>query len=383
MHYIFKFNHLFLLIFLSLLVSGCGHVKTPKIPPRETHLTAANFSDLRQWNYDSQYDALQTFKKSCSVLMSKNTHRSVSKLTELGGRVKDWVAPCREALGNGITNNIDARAFFERWFKPYMVKDANGHHIGRFTGYYEIELHGSYTKSVKCPYPVYAPPKNLKAISGTSGILHSAINKGALRGKNLELAYVDNRARLFFMQIQGSGIINLAGGGHLKLGYAGQNGHKYTTIGPLLKHYGAKNIRSAVDIMNWLHRNPKSGLKIMENNQSYVFFKKIEGDSPIGGQGIPLTPERSIAIDSRLYPYGVPIWVETNSPQTTSLPSLEYNRLFIAQDTGGAIKGAVRGDIFYGRGRVAEELAGFMNNKGSYYILFPKSIHVPEVYHAH
>ncbi|AIF81224.1 membrane-bound lytic murein transglycosylase A [endosymbiont of Acanthamoeba sp. UWC8] len=371
---------MFLLVILGL--SSCAPTKTKK-QLKEVHFQQAAFSDLKHWEYDCQLDAFKAFQKSCQAIIKRKPNKHISKLTDIGGVVGDWMPVCNEALSSNLKNNLVARLFFEKWFIPYKVFDAKMSDVGKFTGYYEIELNGSRKKTKKFKYPIYATPKDILKLKGKAHFSHSAINKGLLNGKKLEIAYTDNKARLFFMHIQGSGVVKLQEGGELKVGYHNENGHSYKSIGPLFKKHCKDKISSAVDMMVWLHKNPSAGKKIMEENPSYVFFRSVKGDSPIGGQGVPLTSERSIAIDARLYPYGAPVWVETTTPKTTNFPSFDYNRLFIAQDTGGAIKGAIRADIFYGRGKVAEELAGYMNNKGSYYIMFPKNIRIPCVYRAH
>jgi membrane-bound lytic murein transglycosylase A len=367
---------------LLLLASLAACSTKRHVVVREAYFYKASFTDLKHWEYDCHLDALQTFQKSCQRIMRNQQNNPVSKLTKLGGLVRDWAPSCEEALNNDYKTNYEARAFFEKWFIPYKVRDHKGSDIGKFTGYYEIELNGSLKKSNKYKYPIYASPKDLGNLKGKDHLSHAAINNGSLHGKKLEIAYTDNKARLFFMHIQGSGVIKLKEGGELKVGYHGENGHAYKAIGPLFKDYCDTKIASATDMMKWLHNNPKMGKKLMEENPSYIFFRKVYGDSPIGGQGVALTGERSIAIDARIYPYGLPIWVETTTPKTTHFPSFDYNRLFIAQDTGGAIKGAIRADIFYGRGNIAEELASYMNNNGSYYILLPKTVIPPKFYKA-
>ena len=182
------------------------------------------------------------------------------------------------------------------------------------------------------------------------------------------------QSKTIFMHIQGSGVVKLKEGGEIKLGYDGQNGFGYTHIGPLFKEYTKDRIGSPIDMMRWLHRNPKVGKQIMERNKSYIFFKEIKGDGPIGAQGIPIAPERSVAIDSGFYPYGTPFGYKPIHLKYLAMKKNHYNKLFIAQDTGGAIKGAIRGDIFYGRGHLAEQKASFMNNAGSCFALFPKQL---------
>ncbi|MBS0236252.1 MAG: MltA domain-containing protein [Proteobacteria bacterium] len=362
---------------LAVLISGCAGGK----PPRDTYMRATTFSHLPGWGNDNYLAALKSFQGSCRVFAKYNGDRPISKLTDIGGSAALWHEPCNEALSHAIFTNQQARKFFEKWFAPYEVADQSGSHTGKFTGYYEIILHGSRKKTKHYKYPVYGPPRNLEDIKGSSCISRTAINKGSLAGKGLEIAWVDNEARLFFMQIQGSGMILLPDGKHMKLGYAGQNGYDYTAIGPLFKNYCHDKIRSADQMMAWMHKHPKVGKEIMENNQSYVFFKE-QGDGPIGGQGVPLIPERSIAIDHGLYPYGTPVWLATTLPHTNHHHKHGYHRLVVAQDTGGAIKGAVRADVFFGRGHRAEELAGSMNQTGSYFMLFPRKASIPRHYQS-
>lgn len=364
-----------LLIILTL--SACaGKLPTARV----AQFKPSSYSELEGWRHDKQLKSLEAFRRSCSVIMTYKPARPISKATHIGGKAHDWQPACKEAIDNPIFSNSQARNFFEKWFKPYKVTDAKGSNIGKFTGYYELELNGSRTKSKKYKYPVYKAPPNLHTTLGHHSLSHSAINNGSLANKKLEIAWVEDKARLFFMQIQGSGVIKLAEGGEMKVGFSGQNGYGYTSIGPLFKKYTKEHIALALDMMRWLHKNPKKGRQLMEENQSYTFFKEIYGESPIGGQGVPLSAERSMAIDYKLHPYSTPIWLQTQTPNTTNYDSYKFNRLMIAQDTGGDIKGAIRGDIFYGRGKVAEEMASFTNKKGSFFMLFPKTASIPAKY---
>ena len=363
-----------------LTIAGCSHHK-PKEPPREALFTEVDFHQLDGWNDENHLKALEVFLKSCSQINKKQEAAKVSRLTDLGGHAKEWHRVCR-AASHYNKDDTQAKLFFEKHFIPYKIRTNTGSDIGRFTGYYEIELEGSKKKSSEYQYPIYRAPNNLKLIKGKNFLSHKNINRGSLAKQGLEIAWVNNKARLFFMHIQGSGVVKLKEGGEMKLHYAGENGFAYKAIGRLFKEYGATGIDSATAMMKWLHNNPKTGLEIMEKNPSYVFFEEVNGPSPIGAQNIPLIPERSLAVDSGLYPYGAPFWLETVLPKTKNMTSKKYHRLFIAQDTGGAIKGAIRGDIFFGRGTIPEELAGYMNNKGKYYIFIPKTINMPKIYKA-
>lgn len=376
------------LIFAILLISmlsGCSTfrgIKSDKIS-REVYLTPVSFDRLKGWDLDNHLNAFNVFMNSCSVILKRNPNYPISTLTQLGDKSKYWQNICKAGLSQRVDTVEQARLFFEQWFVPYKVSNVEGSNLGKFTGYYEIELNGSRRKTANHKYPVYGLPKNIKILKGRSDFTHSAINRGALENKRLELAWVDSKARLFFMHIQGSGVIKLAEGGEMKVGYAGHNGFPYSSIWPVLKSHGIKHIASATSMMRWLDANPSLGLKFMEENKSYVFFREIHGKSPIGGQGIHLEAERSIALDAGIYPYGAPIWVETVLPNTQHTKHAVYNRLFIAQDTGGAIKGPIRADIFFGRGAHAEELASHMNESGTYYVFFPKFIIIPTHYRAH
>jgi membrane-bound lytic murein transglycosylase A len=374
-----KVKRYWFLLLLFFLPSCAGKVYKK---PRVGYLNPASYKDLSGWHNDNHLQALETFKVSCRAIAKYNHSRKISTLTDLGGRVEDWIPACKEATNDSIFTNMEARTFFEKWFIPYEIRDHKQNTNGKYTGYFELELKGSLKRSKVYKYPIYRRPPNLNSIKGKEIISHASINNGSLENKNLEIAWVEDKARLFFMHIQGSGVVKLKEGGEIKLGYDGQNGFGYTHIGPLFKEYTKDRIGSPIDMMRWLHRNPKVGKQIMERNKSYIFFKEIKGDGPIGAQGIPIAPERSVAIDSGLYPYGTPFWIQTHTPKIPGHEKNHYNKLFIAQDTGGAIKGAIRGDIFYGRGHLAEQKASFMNNAGSCFALFPKTVAVPPRYQS-
>jgi len=354
----------------SFAITGCTACKNamkPTAPPREAFFTKITFSGLNGWHAEDHLAALDSFTQSCSAILPRKT---LSPLTSLGGGIDRWKQVCNAARYVHKSNEA-ARHFFETGFDVYKVSDSTGGALGKMTGYYEIELRGSLKYSKLYKYPVYSAPQNLSRLKGTHIVSRSAIRRGSLKGRQLEIVWVEDEARLFFMHIQGSGKIRLPNGDVIKLSYSDQNGFPYTSIWPYFKEYGATNVYSALDEMNWIRQHPKAGENIMEKNQSYVFFKKRVG-RPIGAEGVSLTPERSIAIDSRIYPYGMPIWIETTLPHIKG--SHHFRRLCIAQDTGGAIKGAIRADIFFGHGKVAEEYAAHMNTKGSFSVLVPKGM---------
>lgn len=369
-----------IVIFCVLMaISGCSGKRTPR-PDRTGIYEPVDFADLPKWREDQHLEAFKVFRTSCEKILSRRGNVRISRSTELGSHYNDWEPLCREAVIEDIDTSLQARAFFEKWFKPYQVLTKEGKTTGKYTGYYEIMMNGSRKKTAKYKYPIYRKPRNLEEIKGSPKLCHKAINSGSLAGKKLEIAYTDNQARHFFMQIQGSGIIKLDNGKCIKLAYDGQNGYPYKAIGTEFKKFKTGKIESALDMINWLHKNPKPGRQIMETNESYVFFREVQGDSPIGAQGIPLVGSRSIAIDRYFYPYGTPVWIDTDLNRTKSYPQIRFTRMMIAQDTGGAIRGPIRGDIFFGRGQKAEERASYTNNMGTMYVLFPREAYIPRVY---
>ncbi len=370
-------SKVFLTIVLIVMLSGCGSMQKQ----RTVRLTKANFSEIANWEKDKHSAAMNAFVNSCEKFIAQDPEKPVSSLTSMGGSVIDWQVPCMEALSQEKYSDKQAKAFFEKWFVPYKVADEDMNTKGTLTGYFEIELTGSKKKNAQYQYPIYARPPELNDLKGSSEIQHAAINDGLFAGRDLEVAWVDNRARLYFMHIQGSGVIKLKEGGEMRLGFDGHNGYRFQGISQALRDENAK-LDSANSMMDWLHANPERCKRVIESDPSYVFFRKVQAKSAIGGQGVPLKTERSLAVDCGLYPYGMPIWVDADLPQTTAYKAAKYSRLFIAQDTGGAIRGPSRGDIFFGRGKKAEVVAGGFKSKGSFFALFPKSVKVPEIYTA-
>jgi len=199
---------------------------------------------------------------------------------------------------------------------------------------------------------------------------------GALARQGLELVWVDDPIDAFFVQIQGSGVVQLAEGGTMRIGYAGQNGHAYTAIGRELIAEGAltRETVSMQSIRAWLLAHPERADEMMNRNASYVFFEALEGDGPIGSQGVVLTPERSLAIDREFIAQTTPIWVDTMAPIPGQDGEAPWRRLVVAQDTGGAIRGPVRGDIYWGSGERAADIAGRTKGTGRYYLLLPNEL---------
>lgn len=365
-----------LLIFLMLmLVAGCTSIRAPRV----AHFQQVSFKELEGWADDAHQGALRTFQRSCERILRVDFESTVSRATALGGSAIDWQVPCMEALRYEEATDDEAKKFFERWFVPYMVLDETMDTKGTLTGYFQIEMDGSLKKHGQYRYPVYRKPENLEQIKGSAEIAHCAINNGVLKGKGLEVAYVDNRARLYMMHIQGSGRVKLKEGGHLNLGFDDHNGYRFSGISSALQKREL-NFRSYQQMLDFLHRNPEEGRKIIEEDPSYVFFRKVEGQYAVGGHGVQLEPERSLAVDYELYPYGTPIWVSAELPEQSMFKGRGYRRLFIAQDTGGVIRGAIRADVFFGSGASAEKVASHFKVKGRMFALFPRTVEVPNKY---
>jgi membrane-bound lytic murein transglycosylase A len=299
-------------------------------------------------------------------------------------------------LGEG--GEREAAAFFELNFDPYQVVNADESTSGMVTGYYEPLLFGSRRRTQRHRYPLYAPPPDLLTIDLSSVYpeLKNRRLRGRLEGNRVvpyaargeidqepaplrghELVWVDDAVDAFFLHIQGSGQVQLENGERLRLGYADQNGHPFRSLGALLIRRGElpPERASMQGIKDWARRHPRKVQEFMNANPSYVFFRELPRDlpGPIGSLGVPLTAERSIAVDPRVIPLGVPVYLATTWPNTTD----PLQRLVVAQDTGGAITGAVRADFFWGFGDPAGQQAGKMRQAGLMWVLLPKGYAPP------
>jgi membrane-bound lytic murein transglycosylase A len=308
----------------------------------------------------------------------------------VGGTVADWRPAC-DAAASAHT----PRMFFETWFTPFRASN-RGDSEGLFTGYYEPLLRGARQSGGVFTVPLHGRPSGLvtvdlgrfaddlegrkiigRVVDGTVAPLpdRGEIAAGALDGHAPVIVWVDDPVDAFFLHVQGSGRVALADSGMLRVGYAGANGHAYTSIGKVLIERGeiARADVSLQSIRAWLAGNPGQAAGLLATNRSYVFFRELKGDGPLGAQGVALTPGRSLAVDRRFLPLGVPLWLDIMAPALGG-GDRPVRRLVIAQDTGGAIRGPVRGDVFWGFGPEAEYVAGHMKHRGGYYLLLPNSV---------
>jgi membrane-bound lytic murein transglycosylase A len=292
-----------------------------------------------------------------------------------------------------LPDSSNIRAFFEQQFLVWQINQSEGGNEGLVTGYYEPLLRGSRTVSPKYRHPIYAAPEDLLVVdlAGLYPELKNLRLRGRLQGNKVvpyfsraeiesgaapvrgrELAWVDDAVELFFLQIQGSGRVRLENGDTVRIGYADQNGHPYRSIGKWLIEKGELTLDKASmqGIKDWGRRNPERLPELLNANPSYVFFRELPNHlaGPLGALGVPLTAERSIAIDPRGTPLGAPVWLATTRPNSNEV----MNRLMLAQDTGGAIRGNVRADFFWGFGDEAGRQAGGMKQKGRMWVLLPR-----------
>lgn len=311
---------------------------------QETTRTILQFADLDGWNLDNHADALDVFLSTCPDM-----------------RDPDWSSLC--ALGQ---QKPDAKAFFELFFRPVLIEDGER---SLFTGYFEPELNGSLTPSSRYRYPIYREP--VEAKTSTPWLTRREILEGDfMRGKGYEIAWVDDPVEKFFLQIQGSGRIRLPDGTMIRVGYGGSNGHTYRSIGAEMVRRGIYKPHqvSAQVIKNWVRRNPQEGQELLFFNPAYVFFRRIDdvppGAGPLGAMNRSVTALRSIAVDPAFYTLGAPVWIEKGGQGP-------MRRLMVAQDTGSAIKGAQRADIFFGTGNQAGFAAGQLKDPGRMVVLLP------------
>jgi peptidoglycan lytic transglycosylase A len=357
--------------------------------PGPLRLTKVTFADLPGWSGSDPRPALSAFRQSCAALADKAPSASMGG-AGYAGTVADWLAPCGAAKGRTAS---DARAFFEHWFAPVAVS-AGAVQDGRFTGYYEPQIHASRTRHGAYRVPVYGVPSDL--VSVDLGAFRPALRgeriAGRLDGHALVpyatraeidaqglrrapiLFYANDDVAVFFLHIQGSGRVIFDDGHVARISYAAQNGQVYTPIGRTLVARGLpREGLSLQTIRAWLKAHPGEARQVMETDASYVFFKEEPiGDPALGAkgaEGVPLTPGASLAVDPRWHALGTPFFLATELPG--GAPS---RSLFVAQDIGGAIRGPVRGDIFFGFGREAELLAGGMNHDGRLFVLLPKPV---------
>jgi len=386
-----------LLLCSFLALAGCETLKPQPEPPPVVikpsavkptpagvagMLRQATWQDLPQWQEEDPAAAWEPFLASCRVLAQQEAWRDV----------------CGAAQGIPNPGREQAQRFFEHHFTPFQLSNADGGDEGLITGYYEPLLRGSRKPSARYRYPLYGVPDDLLVVDLTEVYpeLKGMRLRGRLEGRRIlpyydraqieqggggfagrEIAWVDDAIELFFLQIQGSGRIALENGETLRIGYAEQNGHPYRSIGRLLVERGDLSLERASmqGIQAWARANPGRVTELLNHNASYVFFRELPAGltGPPGTLGVPLTPRRSVAIDPGFVPLGAPVYIATTWP----LSPRPLNRLMLAQDTGGVIRGPVRADFFWGFGEDAAREAGRMKQPLKMWVLLPNAFRVP------
>ncbi len=378
-------------ILLVLLLAACAGKTPPAVevselppPPIEEPpldkvepLQPVSWQQVEGWQADDLSVPFKVFQQSCQALAR---------------RIR-WQRVCEEAGKFELAGAQQARDFFETFFQPFQVRNEDGSVEGMITGYYGPEIPGSREPTERYQHPLYAQPDDLLIVDLDD--IYPELSNYRLRGRvvgnrvvpyfergeiengeNLlsghELFWVEDPVDLFFLHIQGSGRIRLPDGELVMVNYANQNGHRYRSIGKLLLERNAmtRDQMSMQNIRRWVEENPEAGKRLLAENPSYVFFRELPAEftSPPGALGIPLTAQRSLAVDPRTIPLGAPVFLATTYPGSDEL----LQRLMVAQDTGGAIKGQVRADFFWGMGPDAGSIAGRMKQDGRLWVLLPK-----------
>ena len=388
---------------LSLFFSGCGkeEQKKQEIPSvsvehenkqtiSEIRLLPVEFKDLKNWYRDELIEAYPAIKLSCEQIL-KETNEYMSN-SELKIPTKAYQHACQKFLNSNITTTTELRFFLTKIFTPYLVLNGSNPD-GKFTAYYESALEASRTQSEKYPYPIYGRPDDLIEvnISEFDNRLPSTKIYGRLDNEKKKLIpyftreqietrsltapillWAKDLADLNIMQIQGSAVAKLDTGEQVRLGFAAHNGQPFTGIGSILLSQGLidKAHTSMGEIRKWLHQHPNEAINELRKNKRYVFHRIASTTAPVGAHNVPLTEKRSLAVDKQYIPLGALLWLETEGPMYNKI-----ERLVVAQDVGGAIKGVVRGDFYWGSGdEEVLEQAGKMNSEGHYYILLPKTL---------
>ncbi|WP_133139978.1 murein transglycosylase A [Legionella genomosp. 1] len=366
----------------------------PVLPlPPPLQLKPALFSQLPGWKETKIKKSFIAFQKSCKTFLKQDPLADAGS-SQIPLKVKDWLPACKAAEHKSLISEKQARSFFKKWFKPYEFYQEKSVE-GLFTGYYLPLLHGSLAKTDEFNVPIYGLPDNIVTVNpadfGYKGInrrlvgrvvkgkllpfhVRKEINEGVLKENAPVLLWVDSHIDRLYLEIQGSGIVKLPNGETVFLGYAGENGASYTPVGRVLIEKGVltKENASMQSIRAYLESHPDEILPITNQNKSFVFFKKLKDSAAMGAQGVQLTPGYSLAVDRKWIPLGTPLWLDTSRPTPNDSTPQSFQRLMIAQDTGGAIRGQVRGDVFWGEGEEATYTAGLMKNPGHYWLFLPR-----------
>lgn len=365
------------LVLVGLMAWSCA----PRLaPPPQPVYTPVTYDALPGWAEDRLAEVRPALAQSCERFAALPADRSMAAnprdaLRPIVGRVAAWRHVCRRLERVPPGHDPSFRAFIERTFQPYAVTSTDTDAPGLFTGYYEADIRAARTRHGPYQVPVHGVPDDLVTVEGqgrsSDGTPYpdrAAIEAGALDGKAPVLFWADDAVDLHILHIQGSGRVTLPDGSTTRIGYAANNGQPFVGIGGVLRDRGLADGASMPAIRAWLKANPEQAGALMRQNPRYIFFREITGDGPIGAFSVPLTPLRSLAVDPTVIPLGALVWLDTRGPDGAPL-----QRLVAAQDTGAAIKGLNRGDVYWGSGEAAFDQAGRMARPGRLFLLLPRS----------
>lgn len=372
---------------LALVASGSAVAKNGPLKLRHAQVETLTFSALDGWTSDDQAAAFAAYMKSCGAILHGT--KAMRKARPVYGGLYNACEKAAALAAGGKVETVAARKFFEENFKPERILPpvhTYGYYTGAdgfYTGYYEPEVLGSRVKTDEYAVPLYGVPAKFAGKKSTVFAQYDRVDieKGALAGKDLEICWVKNPVDAFFAQIQGSTRIKLRDGELMRLNYIASNGKPYTPVGRLLIDQGVYTPEemSMDKIRAYMEANPEEGKALRDKNRSFVFFSKTAlapHDECLGAQGIALTPGRSVAVDPGIHVYGTPIWIDAKFPLKSDAPEDSFQRLMVAQDTGSAIRGPARADIYFGHGEGIPSIAGRIKQFGKFVMLVPKDVTV-------
>jgi membrane-bound lytic murein transglycosylase A len=337
----------------------------PPVTISANHLKPTDFDQLPQWQAADVQRSFKAFTNSCDVWETMNPNTRVgSQMVSL--KVKDWLPICHAAKKLDNPSAEEAKGFFEDFFKPYHWRNSSS---GRFTGYYSPIFKGSLKRSSTFNTPLYETPKR-----GIKAFSRAEIYRGALAGKAKVIAWLKNPVDAMALEIEGSGVIDLGHGKKYFVAYDNQNGHRYKSLAQMAidLHLISRAKASIDNIRHYFSKHPEKIPSLVNRNPSFVYFTKYEDSNFSGAHQSVLVPKYSMAVDRRYIPLGMPLFLTTKHPVNTDGMIKPLNRVMIAQDTGGAIKGPIRGDIYWGAGERATQIANMMSEQGDFWLLLPR-----------
>jgi membrane-bound lytic murein transglycosylase A len=362
---------------IGLFLASCAVSPVASEPGKvaetaQISLAPGNFTQLPGWSNDNIAQALSAFVKSCDRLAKQAPDSAPLDASATGanfGKMRDWRPLCHQAMTLRAGDDAAARRFFEANFVPALVA-SKGSSKGLFTGYWEVELEGSRGQGGDYQTPVYGAPKDL--VAGKPYLDRAAIEDGALAGKGLEVLWLKSPDDLFVLQMQGSGRIRLPDGSAVRLVYAANNSQPFVDVYKMMLEQGLipKEQFSENAVRTWMRDNPDKASELRRKDPLYVFFQELKGDGPLGFQGAVLTAERSLAVDHKFIPLGVPLWLDARDKYRP----VQVQRLVVAQDIGDGIVGPLRGDFYWGSGKAAQTRGSDFYADGQYWALLPKTV---------